>query len=147
MWRDGCWGHPHLWRDRCWDHLHLWRDRCWGHPRLWRDRCWGLLHFCRDRCWGHPHLWMRIYCRTPPSTTDTLSGCLAFQRSRDRIPLTTLLIYSVQCLGGAMLKRVGSNGQSMGSIVSDAIVCSLLWSTASESCPFGYFSNITASSR
>ena len=40
----------------------------------------------------------------------------------------------------------GSNGQSIGSTVSDAVVRSWLWSTAPGSSPLGYVSSITASS-
>ena len=40
----------------------------------------------------------------------------------------------------------GGNGQSIGSTVSDSIVHSWLWSTATESCLLGYFGNITTSS-
>ena len=42
---------------------------------------------------------------------------------------------------GAQWVQVGSNGQSIGSTVSDAIVSSWLWSTATRSCPLGYFSS------
>ena len=38
------------------------------------------------------------------------------------------------------------NGKSIGSTVSDAIVSSWLWSTATRSCQLGYFSSISASS-
>ena len=38
-----------------------------------------------------------------------------------------------------------SNGQSIGPPVSDAIVRSWLWSTATGSCPSDYFSSITSS--
>ena len=37
------------------------------------------------------------------------------------------------------------NGQSIGSIISDAIVRRWLWSTATRSCPLDYFSSLTAS--
>ena len=35
--------------------------------------------------------------------------------------------------------RVGGNGQSIVSTVSDVIIRSCLWSTATRSCPLGYF--------
>ena len=43
--------------------------------------------------------------------------------------------------GGTAQKGVGC-GQSIGSIVSDAIVNSWLWSTATSSSPLGYFSRL-----
>ena len=48
--------------------------------------------------------------------------------------------------GGTALCIVGSNGLSIGSIVSDAIVRSWLCSAATGRSPLGYFSSITASS-
>ena len=48
--------------------------------------------------------------------------------------------------GCTALCRVEGNDQSIGSTVSAVIVRSLLWSTATGSSPFGYFSSITASS-
>ena len=41
---------------------------------------------------------------------------------------------------------MGGNGQLIGSTVSDAIVRSWQWSTATGSSQLGYFSSITASS-
>ena len=40
---------------------------------------------------------------------------------------------------GVLLVKGGGNGHSIGSSASDAIVCCLLWSTATRSCPFCYF--------
>ena len=47
---------------------------------------------------------------------------------------------------GLLLMRVGINGHSIRSTISDAIVRSWLWSTATRSCPLCYFSSITATS-
>ena len=49
-------------------------------------------------------------------------------------------------LKGYYTVKSGGNGQSIGSTVTDAIVQSWLWATATGSCPLGYFSSITASS-
>ena len=40
----------------------------------------------------------------------------------------------------------GGNDQLIGSTVSEVIVRSWLWSTATKNCPLGYISRITASS-
>ena len=67
------------------------------------------------------------------------------------IPLTTLMICSPQLYVQVAIKgfspvKGGDNYQSIVSTVSDAIVRSWLWSTATGNCPLGYFSIITASS-
>ena len=65
------------------------------------------------------------------------------------IPLTSLLIcweylhVQVALRGYCSVK---SGGSASRLDVSDAIVRSWLWSTATGSCPFGYFSSITANS-
>ena len=80
---------------------------------------------------------------------------LVFRRSRIRGPLAaaSLVICGLHFHHALeaqfelpKLRRVGSNGQSIGSTVSDTIVRSWLWSTVTGSCPLGYFSSITASS-
>ena len=48
--------------------------------------------------------------------------------------------------GYCPVKGGGGKGQSIGSTVSDAIVRSWLWSTATGSRPLGYLGNITTSS-
>ena len=45
---------------------------------------------------------------------------------------------------GVLPCKGGVNDQSIGSIVSDSIVRSWLWSTATGSCQLGYFGSITA---
>ena len=46
-----------------------------------------------------------------------------------------------------LLPSTGVNGQAIGSTVSDAIVSSWLWSTATKSRPIGYFSSVIASTQ
>ena len=55
-------------------------------------------------------------------------------------------LYCARGALGVLPIRVWGNGLSIGSTVSDAIVCCWLWSTAARSCPLGYFGIITASS-
>ena len=47
---------------------------------------------------------------------------------------------------GTALYGYGENDQSSGSTISDDIIRSCQWSTATRSCPLDYFSFITASS-
>ena len=60
-------------------------------------------------------------------------------------PLTTLVIsvFTTPCKWCSRDKG-GCNGQSIGSTYLDAIVRNWLWSTATESCPLGHISSITA---
>ena len=58
------------------------------------------------------------------------------------IGIGTPLIYSAHLYVQVALKgycpvMVGGNEQCIGSTVSDAIICSWLWSTVTGSCPFG----------
>ena len=57
----------------------------------------------------------------------------------------SIAVWNTWSSGGTALCRVGCD-QSIGSTVSDAIVRSLLWLTATRGSPLGYFSKITASS-
>ena len=51
-------------------------------------------------------------------------------------------IYAMHEGSGGTAREGGAEcDQSIGSTVSDAIVCSWLWSTAARSSPLGYFSN------
>ena len=77
---------------------------------------------------------------------------LAFRRSHDRGSLSavSLVICSPARIevcntcssGGTALCRVGGCDQSIGSTVSDAIVHSWLWLTATRSSPLCYFSKL-----
>ena len=49
-------------------------------------------------------------------------------------------------LMGYCLKNCGANVQLIGFTVSDAIDSNWLWSTATGSCPLGFFSSIADSS-
>ena len=66
-------------------------------------------------------------------------GCLACWRLQDRIPAVAELHRFILCTkrSGVLPKRVGECDQSIGSTVSDAIVRSWLWSTATRSSLLG----------
>ena len=70
--------------------------------------------------------------------------------SRSNPGLTKAVPIHMYCvlvvLRGYCPVKAGGNGQSVGSTVSDAIVRSWLWSTATGSHPLGYLGNITTSS-
>ena len=69
-------------------------------------------------------------------------GCLAYWRSHGRFPAEAALIYTMhEALRGYCPWGWGCD-QSIGSAVSDAIVCSCLWSTATRSPTLGYFSRL-----
>ena len=69
---------------------------------------------------------------------------LKVARLQDRIPAVAELHRFIICTrrsGGTAHEGVECDHQSIGSTVSDAIVRSWLWSTATRSSPLGYFSN------
>ena len=82
-------------------------------------------------------------CYLPIALTSWVAahGGLAFRRSRVRVPLAaaSLVTYTPHLHHakwsslGMALCSVGGNGQSIGSTISDAIVRSWLWSTATAS--------------
>ena len=67
---------------------------------------------------------------------------LKVARLQDRIPAVGELHRFIQWTrrSGGNAHAGGGCNQSIGSTVSDAIVSSLLWSTATRSSPLGYFS-------
>ena len=62
---------------------------------------------------------------------------------QDRIPAVAEQRRFILCTrrSGGSANEGGGCYQSIGSTVSDAIVHSLLWKTATRSSPLGYFSN------
>ena len=63
---------------------------------------------------------------------------------QDRFPVELRLHQFIQCTksSGGTAHEGGGCDQSIGSIVSDAIVRSWLWSTATRSSPLGYCSRL-----
>ena len=82
------------------------------------------------------------------SSIHTLKGCIGSVVASDdegsRVDSRQRLHRFILCTrrSGALPMRVGCAGQSIESTVSDAIVRIWLWSTATRSCPLGYFSNV-----
>ena len=93
---------------------------------------------CQCSCISQHPEWLHSQC----------SGIL-FQRSCDHILLTTLLICNMHLYVEVAVWRdcpvvSGGNDQSIGSTIPDSIVHGGLWLAATGSCPFGYFSRISA---
>ena len=74
-----------------------------------------------------------------------LARMLKVARFKDRIQAVAELHRFVLCTkrsGGSAHEGGGATSQLIGSTVSDAIVRSWLWSTATRSSPLGYFSRL-----
>ena len=75
---------------------------------------------------------------------------LAFRWSRVRVTVSaasrdlwpTFALWNTWSSGDTAMCRAGGNGQSIGSTVSDAIVRSWMWSTATGRSPLGCFSRL-----
>ena len=78
-----------------------------------------------------------------PEWPHRQGGCLACWRLQDRIPAVAELHQFIlwMRLSGGTAHEGGGCDPWIGSTVSDAIVCSWLWSTATRSSQLGYFSN------
>ena len=90
-------------------------------------------------------------CRLSHYFSATLSGriCKVVASHAEGCKIESLLwlsctdLYYARGAQGVLLMRVGGGcDQSIGSTVSDAIVRSWLWSTATRSCSLGYFSRL-----
>ena len=69
-------------------------------------------------------------------------GCLICWRLQGQLPSQAAPIYTLHEEIGGTAHEGGVKSKSIGCTISDAIVRSWLWSTASRSCPLGYFSRL-----